>query len=135
MNYQESLTVITLIFLLVAAVNLVKYRKRYQSVNKKITILEEERTLLSQQCRDLKTQISENASFATDLSTAEITTKLQTSRMNYHSNRLSGNMPERYGYINALLENGMDHEKIATLLSISVHEAEQLVKLSQLSNR
>ena len=43
--------------------------------------------------------------------------------------------PERYRYVHRLAESGMAAEEIAEVLSISGHEARQLVNLARLAAR
>lgn len=80
----------------------------------------------------LQQQYSHNLEFQKNLSEAELTTRLQRSRLTTQHARDLSSTPERYGYIRSLADKGMGAAEIAAILSISSQEAEQLVKLSQL---
>lgn len=69
--------------------------------------------------------------FQDSLNQAEITTRLQKSRLQYNR---SMSPPERYRYVHSLAASGMSSEEISQVLSISIHEAEQLVNLSRLAH-
>jgi len=43
------------------------------------------------------------------------------------------NTPERYSYIHSLAEKGLSVEEIASILTISTHEASQLVTLAKIA--
>ncbi|WP_143165910.1 hypothetical protein [Desulfofustis glycolicus] len=74
-----------------------------------------------------------SATFAADLNQAELTTKLQYPRLRDYGAIAERTAPERYRYAHRLSQNGMEAEQIASMLTISQHEAQQLVHLSRLS--
>lgn len=63
----------------------------------------------------------------------KLTVNLQQSRLPSPSYSRTMSPPERYRYVRSFVENGMSSEEIASILSISNHEADQLVNLSRLS--
>ena len=132
MSYYEILTVITLFFLLVATGYLGRYRRKYKLADKENHKLFQKNKYLVRQCSELKEKIEEAEFFKNNLMDAEITTKLQKTRTMYQTGDASAAAPERYNYISALSQSGMEPEKIAELLSISIQEAEQLVCLAKL---
>lgn len=71
--------------------------------------------------------------FQNSLGEAELTTRLQQSRMNAEDGNSSGTTPEKYRYIRSLHEKGMDAEEIASILGISSQEADQLVALAEIA--
>lgn len=71
--------------------------------------------------------------FQNSLGEAELTTRLQQSRMNAEDGNSSGATPEKYRYIRSLHEKGMDAEEIASILGISSQEAGQLVALAEIA--
>lgn len=77
--------------------------------------------------------VHSSATFAADLNQAELTTKLQYPRLRDYGAIAERTAPERYRYAHRLSQNGMEAEQIASMLTISHHEAEQLVHLSRLS--
>ena len=72
--------------------------------------------------------------FSRDLNQAEISVRLQKSHLSAQSNNRSMSPPEKYSYVHSLAAKGMSSEDIALVLSISVHEADQLVNLSRLAH-
>ncbi|MDJ0622683.1 MAG: hypothetical protein QNJ17_06940 [Desulfocapsaceae bacterium] len=71
--------------------------------------------------------------FTTDLQQAEIATKMQQSRKMYHQPADELHPPEKYQYVHSLAQKGINASDIATILTISPHEADQLVNLANLS--
>ena len=43
------------------------------------------------------------------------------------------NSPERYSYVHSLTNKGLSEEEIASILSISIHEAAQLIALARIA--
>jgi hypothetical protein len=72
--------------------------------------------------------------FQISLGEAELTAKLQQTRHNsIPTPERSHNTPERYSYIHSLAEKGLSVEEIASILTISHHEARQLVTLAKIA--
>lgn len=72
--------------------------------------------------------------FQNNLGEAERTTKLQKPPLSeIHAPERPRNSPERYSYIHSLAEKGLSVEEIASILTISTHEARQLVNLSKIA--
>jgi len=71
--------------------------------------------------------------FKENLRSAEITTKLQQPRLTVQQNSNSSSAPERYRYIQSLLEKGLSAEDIASTLSMSLHETTQIVALIRIA--
>jgi hypothetical protein len=67
--------------------------------------------------------------FDDNLRAAELTTRLQQPRLTMQQCGYSPATPERYRYIQSMAEKGMSAQDIASLLSLSLHEATQLVTL------
>jgi len=93
------------------------------------TLAEVQKKLIVLQEKDLKSN-----DFTRSLNQAEITTRLQKSRLSAHNYNRNMSPPERYRYVHSLAANGMSSNEIASVLSISIHEADQLVKLSRLAH-
>ncbi len=70
--------------------------------------------------------------FASSLSTATMTTRLQEPRIRLQSGA-TGAPPEKYKFFSNMVARGMNAEEIAEVLNISTTEATQLVHLSGLS--
>jgi hypothetical protein len=74
------------------------------------------------------------AEFQNSLGDAEEKTKFQRSRYSeLQSSERPRNTPERYSYIHSLAEKGFSFEEIASILTISPHEAKQLLVLSKIA--
>jgi hypothetical protein len=74
--------------------------------------------------------------FHESLATAEITTQLQQPRLNIENNRHTAapsTVSEKYGFIESLSQKGMDPKEIASALSLSIHEVQQVMTLSSLT--
>ena len=82
---------------------------------------------------DLQERYRSNLAFQQNLSEAAITTRLQAPRLAVQSRPDALAAPERYRYVHRLAESGMAAEEIAGVLSISTHEARQLVNLARLA--
>jgi biopolymer transport protein ExbB/TolQ len=89
---------------------------------------------LRKKLSDLQEKDSQYKEFQDSLNQAEITTRLQKSRLSMQQYNRSMSPPERYRYVHALAANGMSSEEISKVLSISIQEAEQLVNLSRLAH-
>ncbi|MDK9707964.1 MAG: hypothetical protein OEL83_13020 [Desulforhopalus sp.] len=72
--------------------------------------------------------------FQNSMGEAELTTKLQKPRLAHiHTPEMSRNTPERYSYIHSLAEKGLSVEEIAQVLTISTHEANQVMTLAKIA--
>lgn len=67
------------------------------------------------------------------LADAELSTRIEKSRATGLKNDHNHAAPEKYCYIHSLAEKGMSSEEIAAVLTISPHEARQLVALSKIA--
>lgn len=72
--------------------------------------------------------------FKENLRSAEITTKLQQSRLTVQQNSNFASAPERYRYILSLLEMGLSAKDIASTLSMSLDETTQIIALIRIAN-
>ena len=113
------------------------YRKKLANLSKEHSTVIKEKNALLWTYNGLKRRIAKENNFATDLSEAHITAKLLSPRLvaGSHGAASSAKTPERYNYIDRMIERGMDPENIASLLLISLQEAEQLVTLSRLAHK
>ncbi len=71
--------------------------------------------------------------FKANLSQAELATKIQQPRLELSRKNGELRTPERYQYIHSLAEKGINASDIASILTISNQEADQLVALANLS--
>ncbi|NNK95819.1 MAG: hypothetical protein HKP41_15820 [Desulfobacterales bacterium] len=113
------------------------YRKKLSDLSKEHYTIIKEKNALLWTYNALKRKIAKENNFATDLAEAHVTAKFLTPRLSAsrHSNATSAKTPDRYQYIARMLEHDMNPEHIASLLLISLPEAEQLVTLSRLAHK
>lgn len=71
--------------------------------------------------------------FDDNLRAAELTTRLQQPRLTMQQSGYVPAAPERYRYIQPMAEKGMSAHEIASMLSMSLHEATQLVTLARVA--
>ncbi len=71
--------------------------------------------------------------FKDDLTTAELFTEVHKTRQSFDAIVKDHKIPERYQYIRSLHQKGVKTPDIASILTISTHEADQLVALANLS--
>lgn len=88
--------------------------------------------------RDLENRHNDIKEFQNSIEHAELTTKLQAPRLQIaHGERrisAASHAPEKYTYVRSLTEKGMSPEEIGAILSISSHEASQLVALTMITS-
>lgn len=136
-----SLTLIILIvcaaacLLLLGAYFLVKKENRLlagQLTETRIRLTTNKKKLRELQCR-----YNDITAFQKSIAQAQLTTRFQIPRLHAaqgNANTQSASkIPEKYSYIRSLTEKGMSAEEIASVLSISPHEASQLVKLTMIT--
>ena len=83
----------------------------------------------------LKEMTKQFSDFHADMHMADVTTKLQQTRLSAAHNTDRSQPPEKYQYVHSLTQKGINCEDIASILSMSHQEADQLVKLANLSIR
>ena len=89
--------------------------------------------LTRKQMEDLQEKNAKINEFQDSLHVAELTTKLQKPRLNAQNNDATSSTFGKYSNIKSLTKKGMSVEQIASVLSISTHEAHQLINLSKLA--
>lgn len=129
------ITLITLLLCILVTARAVFFRKKsaqyYKELKEKQSLLE----IANQRIHNLEEIEKRFSSFKNDLNTAELTTNMQKSRLHTHLNSENLDIPERYRYVQGLSEKGVCPQDIASILSISNHEAKQLVALANLSEK
>ena len=103
----------------------------------KAKLLQEADTALAQYEKkicDLQERSNQFREFQESLQQAEITTRLQKPRLSSQQVNSNTNPPERYRYVRSLAASGMSSHEIASVLSISIHEADQLVALAKIAH-
>jgi hypothetical protein len=127
--YRPALTVFAIAFILFL---ILLFRYKNNKLTAKLISTEKNLLTTEQELTELRLKLDSTLEFQKSLNEAELTTRLQQPRL---ASQLANNhvkTPERYHYIQSLLDNGMAAGEIADVLSISHHEATQLVNLSRL---
>jgi hypothetical protein len=71
--------------------------------------------------------------FQSSLTDAALSTSIQKSRATFQSGDRNRTTPEKYCYIHSLAQKGLSSDEIAAVLTISPHEARQLVTLAKIA--
>lgn len=133
---QNLISILTLSLCVIVTIRAIHFRKT-ASANKRD--LEEALISIDSKNTELKKlqKLADSmANFKNNLQDAEISTKMQKSRLSYtQKNDKSVKIPERYRYIHNLSEKGLSSSDIASILTISPSEAEQLLALANLSQK
>jgi hypothetical protein len=137
MSFSFLLIVIpsVLSVLLFAIVMLVK--KENKLLARQLTETTVSLELTRKQFNELQEKHDKMYEFQNSLQVAELTTKLQKPRLNAQNNAFNmaadNSPPGKYSNIQSMIQQGMSIEKIAAVLAISTHEAQQLVNLSKIA--
>lgn len=111
----------------------IHFQKKSRSLSGQLQEVSGNLESIQHNLQDLQQKYGQSLEFNQNLSDAGITTRLQSSRLSLQAGLNSHEAPERYHYVHRLAGNGMAAEEIASILSISKHEAKQLVTLSRLA--
>ncbi len=128
------LTLLALLLSLIATWRSIVFRRKAERQAKLLAAANECIADTQKQLSSLKEQEGKFDGFQKTLNLAEITTKLQEPRLSLQHCNDTMKPPERYRYVHSLASGGMSSQEIATILSISIHEAEQLVNLAKLAH-
>lgn len=115
----------------------------------RLWLLKKENNLLSEQLtqtsialeqsrqamQQLQDQKADQTGFTEDLRNAGLATRLQKPRLDPLFQSAATAAPAKYGFIHSLLEREMPVQEIASILAISLQEANQLVALSKLAKQ
>jgi len=136
MEHNSFTVIVALLALTIAALCLVSallYRRRAARLSRELAVALEKLAAAHAEMQLLEQRHRENLEFQKNLDNAELTTRLQQSRLSTQHGHTRTGAPERYLYIRSLAESGMSAQEIADILAISKQEAEQLVNLSKLA--
>jgi hypothetical protein len=136
-DFDMILVLCSLAGIVVIMLLAIYYRTRFTALRIEHSTVIKEKNALLWTYNGLKRKIAKENNFASDLSEAHITAKFLSPRLNAgnHDRASSAKSPERYQYIDRMIKHDMDPENIASLLLISLPEAEQLVTLSRLAHK
>lgn len=133
--YYPILCFTTVTLLSLVTLYLFIMKRRFWKIQKSLHDLQESHEQLVMALESEKREEQTSEHFNIRLARAELTTNLQGPRL--FCRHLSGKpeAPERYDYIQTMSEKGMPPQEIASLLSMSPYETDQLVRLSKLARR
>jgi hypothetical protein len=136
-NFSFS-TIVALLALLLTCLSVVltmRYRRKSARISAELSQALEKLAIAHLDMQALQQRYQDSLEFQKNLNEAEITTRLQQPRLSVqHGYGRKAAPPERYLYVRSLAQNGMSAVEIASVLSISTQEAEQLVNLSRLAS-
>jgi hypothetical protein len=89
--------------------------------------------LARQHLASLREKERQTDTFQHKLAGAELSTRINTFRTAGQNNERNRPTPEKYCYIHSLAQKGMSPDEIASVLTISTHEARQLVTLAKIA--
>ncbi len=135
LTYTEMLLALTLLILMIATVRSIFLTRTIFSLEQKLSASLECYQNLSAENEKLRQVEKRFQSFKADLDQAELTTRMQHPRIGAGRSAESMLPPERYRYVHSLAGKGIDSTDIASILSISPREADQLVALAQLNRQ
>jgi hypothetical protein len=137
-TYSLTILLISILFCTVSTVLAIMLKR---SNNNQGKLLAEMRATLEARQDNAENQDEQREScragniFDDNLRTAELTTRLQHPRLSMQQCGSSPATPERYRYIQSMVEKGMNAEEIAAMLSMSLHETTQLVTLIKMARQ
>ncbi len=123
-----SLLVIVSIRSVYLRMNILKLRKLHDEVYAQLDIA----TLKIEKLEHIEKKYN---TFSSDLEQASMVSKTQHTPRVLNQTSREPQPPERYKYIHSLTQQGIAAAEIATILTISSQEADQLVALANISNR
>ncbi len=133
--HSSALLTLSALFLCsVATWRSIVYHRKSEDREKLLQETNETLAVLQKKLISLEEKEKKYDEFQESLNLAEITTKLQEPRLSAQNFNRTVSPPERYRYVHSLASGGMSPQDIASVLSISIHEADQLVNLARLAH-
>lgn len=135
-DYTLILLIIIVPLLLASLLYNFSLNKKYLELRHRHDDLRKNFYDLEATCDQLNEKIALSLSFSESLKQAEVTTTLQTPRTQRHSfSQPPENKKQKYQHLQSLSASGMAASEIAAILSISNHEAEQMLSLAKIANK
>jgi cysteinyl-tRNA synthetase len=131
----EILVVTSLLLCVFVTVRSIYFRRLSQQHQEKLTATQQALQTADEELAELRLVARTFATFKADLAQAELSTKMQQSRLQFNRQYDNLRTPERYHYIHSMAQKGMTADDIAAILTISNQEADQLVALANLSQK
>jgi hypothetical protein len=139
MSFSLLLIVIPSALSVLLLVIIVLVKKENKLLSRQLTETTISLELTRKQFNELQEKHDKMYEFQNSLQVAELTTKLQKPRLNAQNHVLNMSVknspPGKYSNIQSMIQQGMSIEKIAAVLAISTHEAQQLVNLSKIARQ
>ncbi|MGB3226304.1 MAG: hypothetical protein WBB23_26190 [Desulforhopalus sp.] len=139
MSFSLLLIVIPSAFSVLLLVMIILTKKENKLLSQQLTETTVSLELTRKQFKELQEKHDKMYEFQNSLQVAELTTKLQKPRLNAQKKNLNitvnNSPPGKYSNIQSMIQQGMSIEKIAAVLAISTHEAQQLVNLSKIARQ
>ncbi len=118
---------------------LILVKKENKLLARQLTETTVSQELTRKQFNELQEKHDKMYEFQNSLQVAELTTKLQKPRLDAQNQNFNTSVtnspPGKYSNIQSMIQQGMSIEKIAAVLAISTHEAQQLVNLSKIARQ
>ena len=131
-RYNLALLVTGFLLCAISIVLAIMLKRSHSNKDKLLAELQTTLQARQKNGEDQETQsVAEQSSniFDDNLRMAELTSKLQRPRLTMQQSGYSPVAPERYRYIQSMVEKGMNAEEIASMLSMSLQETTQIVTL------
>ncbi len=134
-NYLLALSLMLLPAFLMSSLYLFIQNRKFRLLRQDHEQIRKEYFILQDDYQELKKNLHKQQNFSDNLKEAEIATSLHSSRLSslQQSQVRENDNPARYRHIHTLNNSGIKSDDVAEILSISSHEAAQLLKLSRLA--
>ena len=126
------LSCLFLIFFVVTFVKALALKRQRNLFFRKLTEANDFFDKMSEELKNLHRDNDKTKQFKSTLTVAELTTQLQKPRISAQASPAPNAIPEKYSFVHSLIQKNMSSDEIASILTISPYEAEQLFTLSKL---
>ena len=136
MEHMISMALLFSLFFLLFAATFFKaltLKRKKDSLLRQLTEKISSFEQIKDQLKNLQEQHDRAKTFQNNLAAAELTAQFQKPRLSAPSSPVKNLTPEKYRLIHTLTQKNMSIDEIGSFLTISSHEAQQLVTLSKLA--
>jgi len=133
LNVSIFFSIITIILLVVVLGKAIILKKANTLLSQQLTETSNSLEITKKNLATLREKQQQLNEFHNNLSDAELSTRIHKSRTIGADTGRARTIPERYGYIHSLASKGLSSDEIASVLTISTHEARQLVALARIA--
>lgn len=110
------------------------FKKKRDFLQKQLSETNNSFEKVKEELQNLQEKHSRTLQFKDSLATAKLTTRLQRPRLSTQNSAADNPPPDKYRLVHSLTEKNMSIDEIASFLTISCHEAQQLVTLAKLAH-